>query len=305
MIMFEVKSFSFEIKASEGLKDGEFEGYGAAFNNLDSTGDIIMPGAFKDTLTEFLKTGVIAWQHSWRDPIGKPMECHEDEKGLFLKGKISETTRGKDALTLLRDKVVQKMSIGYRTLDSEWFDSLDKLAAFASAHGMRLKLEDLEGVFGGVRVLKSIKLYEVSLVTVPANDQADITAVKNFYDLIDGDGRPHAGLPFASHLETVLAAVTEVINRAKSIQEIREKEGRVLSDATRGRLKNLRGVCDSAKGSLGDVVTDIDSLLAETDVSSARANTDDSTEKADDAVIASILAQHETIKNRMQQASRG
>lgn len=294
----ERKSFAFEIKAGDELNEGEFEGYGAAFNNLDSTGDIIMPGAFKDTLAEFLKTGVIGWQHDWQEPIGKPLEAVEDEKGLFIKGRISQTEQGKDALTLMRDGVIQKMSIGYRTIDAEWFDSLDKLAAFATANNMKLRLEDLEGVFGGVRVLKSIKLYEVSLVTVPSNSEADITAVKDFYALIDGEGHPRAGLPFADHLETVLAAVQEVATRAKSIQGIREKEGRVLSEENRRRMGKLRDACDTAKGSLTDVVADLNELLAATDTS-ARANTD----KADESLIANLLAEHEQIR-RMQQASR-
>src|SRR5689334_19610403 len=162
MNQLERKAISFSIKA-DSLKDGEFAGYGAAFSNLDRVGDIIAPGAFKDTIPEFLANGVIAWQHDWTTPIGKALEAHEDEQGLFIRAKLSDTTQGRDALTLLRDGVIKKLSIGYRVKDAEFFNSLDELVAYAREHNIALKLDNLEGVVGGVRLLKQIDLGEISL----------------------------------------------------------------------------------------------------------------------------------------------
>ncbi|MEN3331462.1 MAG: uncharacterized protein V7641_827 [Blastocatellia bacterium] len=258
MNQLERKAISFSLKA-DSLKEGEFAGYGAAFSNLDRVGDIIAPGAFKDGLQEFLANGFIAWQHDWTTPIGKALEAHEDENGLFIKAKISDTAQGKDALTLLRDGVIKKLSIGYRIKDAEFFDSLDELAAYARNNSIPLKLDNLEGVMGGVRLLKQIDLYEISLVTVPANPAASVTAVKELNELIDGGSR--AGLPFQLHSEAVRAAVLEFATRAKAINELRVKEGRVISASNRAKLQSVVDAWDGGQ----EAINSIKELLSATD----------------------------------------
>jgi HK97 family phage prohead protease len=257
MNQLERKAISFSLKA-ESLKEGEFAGYGAAFSNLDRVGDIIAYGAFRDTIPEFLSTGVIAWQHDWDTPIGKAIEAYEDEHGLFIRAKISDTSQGRDALTLLRDGVIKKLSIGFRIKDAEFFDSLDELAAYARANNIALKLDNLEGVVGGVRLIKAIDLYEISLVTVPANPAASVTAVKELDALI---GDLPAGLPFAKHSEMVRAAVEEFANRASEIQELRRKEGRVLSNANRQKLQSVVEAWAAGQ----EAINSINELLASTD----------------------------------------
>ena len=258
MTQLERKAISFSLK-TDSLKEGEFAGYGAAFSNLDRVGDIIAPGAFKDGLQEFLANGFIAWQHDGTTPIGKALEAREDENGLFIKAKISDTAQGKDALTLLRDGVIKKLSIGYRIKDAEFFDSLDELATYARNNSIPLKLDNLEGVMGGVRLLKQIDLYEISLVTVPANPAASVTAVKELNELIDGGSR--AGLPFLNHSEAVRAAVLEFATRAKAINELRVKEGRVISASNRAKLQ---GVVDAWEGGQ-EAINSIKELLSATD----------------------------------------
>src|SRR6185437_2233995 len=105
MLMY--KSLPFvEVKATGG--DGsEFEGYCAAFNNVDSYGDVILPGAFAKSLPDFLKNGQICFNHG--PVIGVPLAAHEDAKGLFVKGRISDTMMGRDCKTLLKDGVIRKM----------------------------------------------------------------------------------------------------------------------------------------------------------------------------------------------------
>src|SRR5665213_2763337 len=102
------KSLPFEMKMGAGSAgEGVFEGYGAVFHNVDLCGDIIAPGAFAKGLKQFLATGILAWQHEWQEPTGRPLEVREDGHGLFIKGKISDTERGRDARTLLKDGVIQ------------------------------------------------------------------------------------------------------------------------------------------------------------------------------------------------------
>jgi hypothetical protein len=154
---FETKSFDFEIKASD---DNEmmFEGYGSVFGNLDSYRDIVEKGAFTRTIKNNKNRMKILWQHDMWSPIGKPVEIYEDDKGLFLKAKISDTEQGKEAYTLMKDKVLNEMSIGYNTVKYEYDKEKD------------------------IRYLKEIKLYEVSIVTWASNSSAKINNVKSEFD---------------------------------------------------------------------------------------------------------------------------
>ena len=153
----EIKSFPFQVKSIDE-DAGTFEGYASVFGNVDSYGDVVMPGAFSKTLLERADRVKVLWQHDAWTPIGKPIEMREDKAGLYTKSKISQTQVGKDALTLLRDGVVNELSIGYQTIKE----------------GRR---ED------GTRELLEVKLYEYSLVTWAANDLAIVTGVKSLDDI--------------------------------------------------------------------------------------------------------------------------
>jgi len=149
-----------------------FDGYGAVFNNLDSYGDVIAPGAFKRTLRESRKAG--SWpsmllQHGGGffsataedlTPIGVWQEFVEDEKGLRVTGKLADTTRGREVHTLLKMEprpAIDGLSIGF--IAKKW-------NAGTKPEEPRRTLTDLE-------------LIEVSLVTFPANPLARVDAVKS------------------------------------------------------------------------------------------------------------------------------
>jgi hypothetical protein len=149
---FETKNFTFEIKAN--LEKNEFEGYASVFNYKDSGDDIIEPGAFTKTIQESKRVKVL-WQHDPYQPIGKPMYMAEDSKGLHVKAKISPTQLGKDVVQLMRDGVIDELSIGYNTVKADW----DNLA--------------------GARRIKEVRLWEFSPVTFAMNDQAGVTGVKS------------------------------------------------------------------------------------------------------------------------------
>jgi uncharacterized protein len=152
----EIKSFNFEVKASA---DNTFEGYASVFDNVDSYRDVVEKGAFNKTIQESKRVKIL-WQHDPMFPIGKPLAMSEDSKGLHVKGKISETDLGKNALILMKDGVIDELSIGFNTVKDEW----DKK--------------------GNVRRIKEVKLWEFSLVTFAANEAATITGVKNVEGLL-------------------------------------------------------------------------------------------------------------------------
>jgi len=114
----EHKTLPFEIKFFG--EDGTFEGMASFFGNEDLVGDIVAKGAFKRTLQERGDKIFVAWMHDWATPIGKPVEIREEKDGLYIKARISQTTAGRDALTLLRDGVIKELSIGYDVVQSEW-----------------------------------------------------------------------------------------------------------------------------------------------------------------------------------------
>lgn len=154
----EQKTFPFEVKAIEDT--GEFSGYLSVFNNVDSWRDIVMPGAFAETLAEWNSKGrlpPVLWQHRSGEPIGPFTKMHEDQKGLYVEGRllVNELQRAKEAHALVKHKVVSGMSIGFETIGEEW-DKENRL-----------------------RKLTKVRLWEGSIVTFPANEEAQIEAVKS------------------------------------------------------------------------------------------------------------------------------
>lgn len=153
----QLKSLNFEQKAVN-KSERTFEGYASTFD-LDLGGDLITKGAFTKTLQEAGARVKVLWQHS--DPIGRPIEMEEDDKGLFVKAKISKTRLGDEALELMHDGVIDRMSIGYRIPEGKSEYNSD-----------------------GIRIIRELKLLEFSVVTFPMNEAAVITDVKRVRDMI-------------------------------------------------------------------------------------------------------------------------
>lgn len=143
---------------------GEFSGYGSVFGVKDSYSDIVLPGAFEGSLKKWSDKGgmpSLLWQHKHDEPIGIYTDVKEDENGLYVEGRllIDDDPLAKRAHAHLKAGSVTGLSIGYTLNDYEW----DK---------------DKEAF-----LLKDIELWEVSLVTFPANDEARIEEVKRSFSL--------------------------------------------------------------------------------------------------------------------------
>ena len=147
----EKKSFKFELK--ELNEDGTFEGYASTFDKVDHGNDLIVSGAFKKTLKENEQFPV-HWYHRILEPVGG-IHGEEDSKGLKVNGYlVLEVQRAKELYALMLKKVVNMLSIGYDVIKSTW-DTVT-----------------------GIRTLKEIKLWEVSIVTWGMDQEAFITDVK-------------------------------------------------------------------------------------------------------------------------------
>jgi HK97 family phage prohead protease len=136
--------------------DGAFEGYASLFGREDLGRDIVMPGAFRDTLAARGADGVrMLFQHNPAEPIGIWETLAEDAKGLFARGRLMPTvTRAREVLALMRAGAIDGLSIGFRTV---------------KAHRDRAR---------GVRRIERIDLWEISIVTFPLLPEARITTGK-------------------------------------------------------------------------------------------------------------------------------
>lgn len=199
----------------DGLEEGQFEAIVSAFGNIDSYGDKVMPGAFKDTLAEWKASGdpiPIYWSHRMDDPdmnLGGVVDAEERAAkggapaGLWVKGQLDLEQGGKAAQTyrLMKGRRVTQFSFAYDIIDGGW------------------EKKDEEEFYA----LRKLKVYEVGPTPVGANQETDLLAVKA------------AG----EHVRKFIADL---------------KAGRVLSAANENTLKGARDLLSQAVADLTTVL---------------------------------------------------
>ena len=137
-------------------KMGIVKGYGSYFGNKDSDNDVIAKGSYQKTIKENGERVRYLYQHDMTQPIGKMKELYEDEKGLMFVAEIPKTTLGMDVLELIKGGVITENSVGILPIQKQMKDDY--------------------------REITEVKLYEISAVTLAANDQAKILDVKGNID---------------------------------------------------------------------------------------------------------------------------
>jgi HK97 family phage prohead protease len=132
-------------------------GYLSKFGNIDLDNDIMDKGAFTKTLQERKSNIFFLNQHNWSQPHGKFATLEVDEYGLkFESNPLPDTTYSNDTLKLYEAGIIKEHSVGFLTMKSEYIRETDK------------------------RVIKEVKLYEGSNVTLGANPDAIFTGLKSF-----------------------------------------------------------------------------------------------------------------------------
>lgn len=161
--MNKILDFDFNLKAVDDK--GVFSGYGSVFGIKDSYSDIVAPGAFIDSLATSKAAGrlpAMLWQHRSAEPLGVYRSMAEDSIGLAVEGQLAlDTVRGAEAYSLMKMGALSGLSIGYQTRT----ESYDKST--------------------GINTLSQVDLWEVSLVTFPANDAARVQGVKSIEQIED------------------------------------------------------------------------------------------------------------------------
>jgi uncharacterized protein len=135
---------------------GVFVGYASLFNRRDAAGDVVMPGAFKESLKARGTHGIrMLFQHNPSEPVGSWIDIEEDGKGLHVRGRLNpHVQRGRELAALLIEHGLDGLSIGFKTVSA----SRDRLT--------------------GARRLHRIDLWEISLVTFPMLEGARVTGIK-------------------------------------------------------------------------------------------------------------------------------
>lgn len=173
----EHKFLSLDLK--EVSKDGEITGYASVFEKVDSGNDLVKRGAFRASLAA--RTPKMLWQHDPHQPIGHWTDVVEDDHGLRVTGRVLSTIqKGSEVLEMMRAKIVDGLSIGFRTLKA----SRDERT--------------------GVRSLIEVDLWEISVVTFPMLDVATVETVKGTWTKRDVERTLRdAGMPNAMAVKLI------------------------------------------------------------------------------------------------------
>ncbi len=166
---------SFEVK-SLGV-DGRFAGYASVFDVVDNQRDRVRAGAFRKSLSGRKSPVQLLWQHQWENPIGVIERMFEDAHGLYMEGRLlMDVEKAREAYALLKAGALRGLSIGYQSKQAR---------------------RDPDS---GVRDLLEVELWEVSIVTLPANAEANVTVVKQ-------------GVPAAAELDRLCGALEHALQR--------------------------------------------------------------------------------------------
>jgi uncharacterized protein len=194
-----------EVKFAGSESSMEFEGYGAVFGNLDAYGDVIVKGAFAETLLQSKRTGIWpsmlsqhgGWGLTSEDltPVGIWTDLSEDDVGLKSVGKLADTPRGRELHTLMKMEprpAIDGLSIGFI-----------------------------------IKSFTEIKLIEISPVTFPANKKARVASVKSL-DAIMSLADAEAFLREAGGFSK--AQALGIVSRIKAVSAIGRSESDDLED---------------------------------------------------------------------------
>lgn len=208
-----------ELKAGP-TGQGRIKGYAATFGNVDRQNDVIVKGAFADTLDFFKESGFVAQGH---DAIGLPAatidQAYEDDYGLWIEADFHSTPEAQAMRTVAQERIKRgktvTLSIGYG-----------------------INEDGVEFRDDGVRVLKSLTVYEVSFANIPANPRAEVAGVKT-------EAAAVSDASFDDRVAALVANAGEIATLGKRMHEVRQKENRVLSAANRRLIADAVDALDA------------------------------------------------------------
>lgn len=202
-----VKSVTVKFK-TDGLAEGEFTGYASVFGNKDSYGDVVLKGAFTNTLAEWERKGVpipLLWGHNTSDPdfnLGELLSAEEDEHGLKVHGKLDmESPKSAQTYRLLKSGRVNQMSFAYSVVDGAYIQPEGEGKTWRDAY----------------YELRELDLYEVSIVPIGANQETEILAVKSAIGSLAAKAGRTLSAKNEDAIRGALAQAEEIVTSLKSV----------------------------------------------------------------------------------------
>lgn len=138
--------------ADEAVDSIYIEGY-ASTADVDRHGDVVTIGAWQKALENYLKNPIILAYHDHDDPCGRMVEHRIDDGGLWIRARISAAS---EVFSLVKDGVLTAFSIGFRIKKAEYKPDVD------------------------IFLISELELYEISVVSVPANQNTVFSLAKSF-----------------------------------------------------------------------------------------------------------------------------
>lgn len=201
-----LKDMPVQVKAGpdDGLGEGEFSAYASVFGNVDSYGDVVAKGAFANDLKRWEESGnpiPLLFGHQMSDPdfnLGHVVSAVEDDKGLLVTAQLDlENPKAMQTYRMLKGRRINQMSFAYDVIDEATVEVAENVKA---------------------NELRELRLYEVSVVTIGANQETEILAVKTAADALLSGTKAGRAISAKNEAElrkaheaigTVLAAIGE------------------------------------------------------------------------------------------------
>ena len=188
--------FKLEVKSVE--ESGTFSGLASTYNVVDRGGDVVLPGAFTETLRKSNERPLL-WSHDTSEPIGLGV-LEDTAAGLVVKGQLDlDVAAGRDAYSRIRKKICKGLSIGYLSVKDSFVN--------------------------GARHLAQVELFEISLCVFPMNPAATVHMVKSIRSRRDFEHWLHSAGGFSKSQSKRLARSWD--DDAGLVEE--EEDGEVLA----------------------------------------------------------------------------
>lgn len=200
------KSWDIKFK-TDGLADGEFIAYASVFGNKDLAGDIVMKGAYTNTLAQWDRKGApipLLWGHNMADPdynLGY-VDAEQDDRGLKVHGYLDmESPKSAQTYRLLKSGRVNQMSITYRVVDG----------AYVMPEGEGKTYKD------AYYEIRELDLFECSIVPVAANQEAEVMAVKSVVGALAAKAGRTLSTKNEDAIRGALTQAEEIVTSLKSV----------------------------------------------------------------------------------------
>jgi HK97 family phage prohead protease/HK97 family phage major capsid protein len=208
------------LPTKDGMIDSiTIEGY-ASTNDMDRQGDVVPTNVWEAGMENYLKNPVILAYHDHSEPVGRMIEHRIDGKGLWIKARISAAAD--DVFNLVKDGILTAFSIGFRIVDAEYNSAAE------------------------VFVVKELELHEISVVSVPANQNTIFSLSKAFNDAEEFKSFKMQFAPkseSAKGLESSTEAKSD-INKEWNIMDPKELETLLAATAQKAAEQTAKAIAD-------------------------------------------------------------